>query len=83
MLLKVQSVDLCQSELEEFSFSPVFFLYSHISTTLTTLLTPGMWGLSPTQEFSATIAGVLQFKPVLTVSTWTQHGIPQGKGPVL
>lgn len=83
MLLSVRSVDPCQSELEKLSFSPMFFLYFHISTTLTTLLTPDMWVLSPTQEFSATLAGVLQFKPVLTLSTWRQHGIPQVKGPVL
>lgn len=83
MLLSVWSVDPCQSELEKLSFSPMFFLYFRISTTLTTLLTPDMWVLSPTQEFSATLAGVLQFKPGLTLSTWRWHGIPQVKCPVL
>lgn len=83
MLLNVRSVDPCQSEFEKLSFSPMIFLYFHISTTLTTLLTPDMWVLSPTQEFSATLAGVLQFKPVLTLSTWRQHRFPQVKDPVL
>ena len=83
MLLNVWSVDLCQSELEKLSFSPVFLLYFHTSTTLPTLLRPDVWVLSPTQEFSATPAGVLQFNSVLTLSTWRQHQIPQVKGSVL
>ena len=30
-------------------FPTVFFLYSHTTTTLTTLLTPDLWGFPPHQ----------------------------------
>lgn len=32
ILVKVWPVDLCQSELKRFSFSPLFLLYSHTAT---------------------------------------------------
>lgn len=54
------------------------FLYFHITTTLTTLLTPGMWPF-PHWEILWHQLGVLQCNSILTPSTWKQQQTAQVK----
>lgn len=56
---------------EKLSFPPVYLLYSHATTTLTTLLTPDVWGyFYPHPAILSHPLGVLPCNSVLTFSVW-------------
>lgn len=76
MLLNVRPRTRASLSLKIKFFSYDFPLLSYIYHTHNTSDTRYV-GTFPTQEFSATLAGVLQFKPVLTLSTWRQHRFPR------
>lgn len=67
---------------EKFSLLPVFFLYSHMTATLTTLLTIDVgWGVYSYQTILWHELGVLLFNSILALSPWRYHLIPRVKYP--
>lgn len=59
------------------------FLHSHTSTTLTTLLTPDVWGLSSTEQLPEIPAGYPTISLPMTLSPRRQRQAPVGSIPLL